>query len=204
MRVRTPREVAFFSAFFCALILTVGVIIFDIYSDYEIDTGVLIGGFIASILVIYFLVFYFIERFLNHRIKMIYKTIHSLKSGGSDRLKIDMAQDVMASINQEVQQWALVKGNEIEKLKEQEAFRRDFLGNLSHELKTPVFSIQGYILTLLEGGLDDPNINRDFLMRASKGVDRISHIIEDLDTITNLESGRVQLNKRRFNIVEMT
>jgi two-component system phosphate regulon sensor histidine kinase PhoR len=135
---------------------------------------------------------------------MIYKTIHSLKSGGSDRLKIDMAQDVMASINQEVQQWALVKGNEIEKLKEQEAFRRDFLGNLSHELKTPVFSIQGYILTLLEGGLDDPNINRDFLMRASKGVDRISHIIEDLDTITNLESGRVQLNKRRFNIVEMT
>lgn len=134
---------------------------------------------------------------------MIYKTIHNLKSASSDKLKIDMSQDVMASINNEVREWASVKGDEIQKLREQEAFRRDFLGNLSHELKTPIFSIQGYILTLLEGGLDDHNINRDFLMRASKGVDRISHIIEDLDTITNLESGHLQLNKKRFNILEM-
>ena len=85
----------------------------------------------------------------------------------------------------------------------QEEFRREFLGNLSHELKTPIFSIQGYILTLLEGGLEDENINRAFLERASKGVDRVTGIIEDLDLITRIESERLKLNLAPVNILSL-
>lgn len=203
MRVKTPREVAFFSAFLIAVFITVAVSVIH-FLDYGFTN--VIFSFLVFLLALacgYFLVIYFIERFLHGRIKIIYKTIHNLKTSSSEDLKINISEDVLGSVNREVQVWARNKGDEIKRLKVQEAFRRDFLGNLSHELKTPIFSVQGYILTLLEGGLEDPNINKEFLVRASKGVDRISHIIEDLDTITNLESGRLQLNMRRFNIVEL-
>ena len=95
------------------------------------------------------------------------------------------------------------KLNEIEKLKETEQFRKEFIGNLAHELKTPVFSVQGYILTLLEGGLEDETINRKFLKKASKGIDRIATVIEDMDTITRIESGTLLLDKKKFDVVEL-
>jgi two-component system phosphate regulon sensor histidine kinase PhoR len=92
---------------------------------------------------------------------------------------------------------------EITKLKEQEAFRREFLGNLAHELKTPVFSIQGYILTLLDGGIDDPKVNKSFLERASKASDRMASMLEDLDQITKLEANELNLQQRSFDITEL-
>lgn len=95
------------------------------------------------------------------------------------------------------------KTNEIERLKETEEFRKEFIGNLAHELKTPVFSVQGYILTLMEGGLEDDTINRKFLKKASKGIERIATVIEDMDTITRIESGRLILDKKRFNIIDL-
>lgn len=95
------------------------------------------------------------------------------------------------------------KSNEIERLKETEEFRKEFIGNLAHELKTPVFSVQGYILTLMEGGLEDETINRKFLKKASKGIERIATVIEDMDTITRIESGRLVLDKKRFNIIDL-
>lgn len=92
---------------------------------------------------------------------------------------------------------------EIERLKETEQFRKEFIGNLAHELKTPVFSVQGYILTLLEGGLEDETINRKFLKKASKGIDRIATVIDDMDTITRIESGMLVLDKKKFDIEEL-
>jgi two-component system phosphate regulon sensor histidine kinase PhoR len=92
---------------------------------------------------------------------------------------------------------------EIERLKETEEYRKEFIGNLAHELKTPVFSVQGYILTLLEGGLEDDTINRKFLKKASKGIERITTVIEDMDTITRIESGTLILDKKKFNIIEL-
>lgn len=88
-------------------------------------------------------------------------------------------------------------------MKEQERFRREFLGNLAHELKTPVFSIQGYILTLLEGGLEDESINRNFLERASKATDRMTDILKDLDEIAKMEANQIQLEYKEFDIVEL-
>jgi two-component system phosphate regulon sensor histidine kinase PhoR len=204
MKVRSPREVAFFSSLILSLVLVIFISLFQWYNHKEIDFVFLSVFFITSLIIDFFVVFFFIERFLNGKLRLIYRTIYSLRSDEKDEKRIGMGDDVLGSVNREVQTWANQKGAEIKKLKDQEAFRREFLGNLAHELKTPIFSIQGYILTLLEGGLDDEKINRDFLERASRGVDRISHIIEDLDTINNLESGRIELNLKRFNIVELT
>ena len=111
--------------------------------------------------------------------------------------------EMIENAEENVQQWQKFQIKEISKLKEQEAFRREFLGNLAHELKTPIFSIQGYILTLLEGGLEDDKINRKFLERASISTDRIVGILEDLDNITKMEDEKFQLKMESFDIVKL-
>jgi two-component system phosphate regulon sensor histidine kinase PhoR len=109
----------------------------------------------------------------------------------------------MEDAEKNVSEWKENSSIEISKLKEQAAFRKEFLGNLAHELKTPVFSIQGYLLTLLDGGLEDPNVNRAFLERASKSTDRITGILEDLDQITRMETENLRLEIRSFDIIEL-
>lgn len=150
-------------------------------------------------------VFYFaIESFINHRIKVIYKTIHALKSPKSTQVpRVEMTGDMLGKINREVQDWAAGKISEVRELRQRDDFRKEFIGNLAHELKTPIFNIQGYILTLLEGALDDPEINQKFLERASKSVDRMILIINDLDTISRFEAGRMELKLAKTDLVEL-
>lgn len=100
----------------------------------------------------------------------------------------------------EVSKWAEEKRSEISELRERERFRREFIGNLAHELRTPIFSIQGYILTLLEGGLEDPKVNRSFLQRASIGAERMIRIVEDLDLIAQLEGGVLSITPKRMDL----
>jgi two-component system phosphate regulon sensor histidine kinase PhoR len=117
-----------------------------------------------------------------------------------NEISFKITDDVIANAEIETQRWTEERNKEISKLKEQEEFRREFLGNLAHELKTPIFSIQGYILTLLDGGLEDENVNRTFLERASKATDRMVSIIEDLDQITKMEADALKLEMRPFDI----
>lgn len=147
---------------------------------------------------------YVVNEFVYEKIRLIYKTIHNLKTPKSElkkRLKED--SDILDSVNTEVVSWAETQQQEIQTLRDQEAYRRDFLGNVSHELKTPIFNIQGYVHTLLDGGLEDEEINRKFLKRADKSVERMISVVEDLDVISRLESGRLELNQQRINIVEL-
>src|SRR5690606_3076757 len=97
-----------------------------------------------------------------------------------------------------------IKSKEIDLLTERENYRREFLGNVSHELKTPLFSIQGYLLTLIEGGIDDENIRDKYLNRINKSLERLTYIVKDLDMITELESGNLKLEQRPFNILALT
>ncbi|MCB9190984.1 MAG: sensor histidine kinase [Flavobacteriales bacterium] len=160
--------------------------------------------FITTFAGSYFMVRYVVNEFIYEKIRLIYKTIHNLKttkSGLKQRMKADT--DILNSVNTEVVSWAEKQQEEIQTLKDQEAYRRDFLGNVSHELKTPIFNIQGYIHTLLDGGLEDEEINRKFLRRADKSVERMISVVEDLDVISRLESGRLELNIQRINIVEL-
>lgn len=115
-----------------------------------------------------------------------------------------MSEDVFGRIRQEVIDWDKRNRKEIARLTDQEKFRREFLGNVSHELKTPIFSIQGYILTLLEGGLEDKKINRNFLLKAEKSINRMIEMVDDLDEISKLESNRMVLDIKRFDLLALT
>ncbi|MEZ4738777.1 MAG: ATP-binding protein [Flavobacteriales bacterium] len=144
-----------------------------------------------------------IDRFINSRIKVLYRTVHDLKRTRKELVRLDPKGDAIGQVSAEVSAWGTERMTEIKELREREQFRREFIGNLAHELKTPIFNIQGYILTLLEGGLEDDNVNRDFLNRASNGVDRLMKIVEDLDMITKLESGVMDLRITRMDLSEL-
>lgn len=144
-----------------------------------------------------------VERFVHSRIKALYRTVHDLRRGDPDVVRPDLKGDVLGQVNAEVRAWASERRSEIAELEAREQFRREFIGNLAHELKTPIFNIQGYILTLLEGGLEDQRVNRDFLNRASNGVDRLMQLVEDLDMITKLESGVMELRESELDLHEL-
>ncbi len=149
----------------------------------------------------YFIFYFLLKNFILNRLFLIYKSIQiNQKTYLPSNENID---SMILSAEQEVKNWKDVKNTEITRLKDQEVFRREFLGNLAHELKTPIFSIQGYILTLLDGGLDDPNVNRNFLERAAKATDRMASILEDLDQITKLEVDELKMEKRSFDLVDL-
>lgn len=147
--------------------------------------------------------YYFINVFLDQRLKLIYKSIRKGKVKNEKVTHFKFSDDVISNVEKEASDWSEERNREISKLKEQEEFRREFLGNLAHELKTPVFSIQGYILTLLDGALEDDAVNRMFLERASKATDRMASILEDLDQITRLEVDDLKLEMRPFDIHEL-
>ncbi|MDP5099072.1 MAG: ATP-binding protein [Crocinitomicaceae bacterium] len=164
---------------------------------------ILIGLPITTGLISFGVFYFFIKHFINDRLKLLYKSIRKGKMTKENEISFKITDDVIANAEIETQLWTEERNKEISKLKEQEEFRREFLGNLAHELKTPIFSIQGYILTLLDGGLEDENVNRTFLERASKATDRMVSIIEDLDQITKMEVDALKLEMRPFDIVEL-
>ena len=128
--------------------------------------------------------------------------VQNYKSSSAD-FKLNMTEDILSASEIEILKLAKKNSSELVKLKSEEKFRREFIGNLAHELKTPIFSIQGYILTLLEGGLEDPSINKRFLQRALKGAERMNKITIDLDMISRFESERVNMEFEKNNIIEI-
>ncbi|MCR8666903.1 ATP-binding protein [Aestuariibaculum sp. M13] len=141
-----------------------------------------------------------IERLIYKRVKKIYDDLTLLES--TSLTKRTITTD-MQTLTEEIDKFARDKKIEIESLKVRENYRKEFLGNVSHELKTPLFTVQGYILTLLDGAMEDKNLREKYLERASKGVERLGYIIKDLDMITKLEVGDLSLNIEVFDIVEL-
>lgn len=164
---------------------------------------VLVGLPFITALISFGVFYFFIKHFINDRLKLLYRSIRKGKITSDNDIKFKITDDVIATAEIETKKWTDERNKEISRLKEQEEFRREFLGNLAHELKTPIFSIQGYILTLLEGGLQDEDVNVKFLERASKATDRMVNIIEDLDQITKLEVDALKLEIRPFDIHEL-
>lgn len=138
-----------------------------------------------------------VENFIYKKIRVLYKTIHNLKT---PKQKIKIEDNWLENAEAEIEKWAADKKNELESLKKSENYRRDFLGNVSHELKTPIFNIQGYVLTLLDGGLEDQSINREYLLRTEKSIDRMIAIVNDLEIISKLESETEKLEKGKFEL----
>lgn len=142
-----------------------------------------------------------VERFIYKRVKKIYDDLTQLESATLPPRRIINTD--MQTLTREIDKFARDKKIEIETLKVREQYRKEFLGNVSHELKTPLFTVQGYILTLLDGAMDDKRLREKYLKRASKGIDRLGYIVKDLDMITKLEVGDLSLRKEVFNIVEL-
>jgi len=113
---------------------------------------------------------------------------------------MDIKQDIIGEVDDEVQEWLTKRNQELDQLKRNETFRKEFLGNVSHELKTPLTSIQGYIETLIDGALHDPKVNIDYLHKAQNNVKRLGSIVNDLEQINNLEYDEMALNKSAFDI----
>ena len=158
---------------------------------------------ILGAIFVFFIFNFLLKKFIQHRLSILYRSVQTKQDEVNFDYLEESLDEMIENAEEKVQEWKEFQVKEISKLKEQEAFRREFLGNLAHELKTPVFSIQGYILTLLEGGLEDENINRKFLERASISTDRIVGILDDLDSITKMEDEKFQLKMKSFNIVDL-
>ncbi len=164
-----------------------------------------IGVFIFTYIIIYLLYYYTLQRFIYRKIKIIYKFIYQIKATKKEEFfyKNILPQKSIEQVSEDVSKWAIKSTNEIELLRSNEKFRKEFLMNLAHELRTPIFSIQGYVDTLLNGALDDPEVNVRFLSNASKSIDRLVRLVDDLDQISRLESGKVPLMQTSFCIQEL-
>lgn len=202
MKIHTPKQFSILVSAIMALFSIIVLVITRAFAGYPFELVWYILAFLVGWGVEYAVVYIFLEQLISHRIRILFRTIHQFKINKGN-YPINMNQDVLEQSEKEVMSWANDKRQEIQRLKDQEEFRREFIGNLAHELKTPIFTIQGYILTLLEGGIDNPKINRTFLERAAKGVERMTNIINDLDSITKMESEAIKLNIEKVNIANL-
>ena len=156
-----------------------------------------VGTLLLSILITLFtfvVVFYVVKQFFYEKIRIIYKNIYKFK-GTSNIKELDID-----TVEKEAEEWAEAKEEELRQMKQDENYRREFIGNVSHELKTPIFNIQGYVQTLLDGGLQDETINMKYLKRADKSVERMINIVEDLEVISRLETEQSELDIQTFDI----
>lgn len=195
----SPRQLSFLTAF--ALAAPISLLVFFIEKRWQpvlfSFLVVLIGGYLLISLVL--------ERFIYRKIKLIYKFIYQTKATKREETyyKYILPKKSIDEVREDVEAWATENKEEIELLRANEQFRKEFLQNLSHEFKTPVFAIQGYVDTLLNGALENPEVNRKFLEKTATNVERLTNLLNDLDEISRLERGELNLFKQNFVIQDL-
>lgn len=190
IRVRSEQRVAVIVTMIAVVLFIVAVVV-----QLPVVMAIVYG------IVVYFVTLFVVRRFVAYRIKPIYQIMHSRNAKSAEIER--QHKDVVGEVRSELQTWAEQSSNEIARLKENEQYRKEFVGNVSHELKTPLFSIQGYVLTLLDGGLEDADINRKYLVKTEANIERLINIVQDLEDISKLESANLVLDIERFDIIEL-
>lgn len=202
----SPKTIAWFNALVVFALYVALTILIAFLNNY-IDLWILIVVSIPLYIFISFrLAYYCLDALIYPKVKLIYKTIHNLKGPSKPMDYVTNSynsKDFLKKINQDVVSWSIRNKEEIDSLKAKENFRREYVGNLAHELRTPLFLIQGYVQTLFEGGIDDELKSKYFLEKAANGVDRMVNLIEDLEAITKLEAGNIKIDLKPFNITEL-
>lgn len=195
----SPQQVALITAIPIGILGSLGIYI---YSEALLPSLIFLG---CSTFISYLLIYYTVKRFVYRKIKIIYKLIYQTKASKREEFyyKNILPQKSIEEVSEDVEQWAVQHKEEIEVLRKNEVFRKEFLLNLSHELKTPIFAIQGYVDTLLNGALENPEVNKKFLSNTSKNIDRLVNLVDDLDEITKLESGEQLLYKQNFIVQDL-
>ncbi|MHB1921520.1 MAG: sensor histidine kinase [Chitinophagaceae bacterium] len=195
----SPQRLAAFTALILALAVALGSLVL------QPNFWVFLTFLTSTFLIAYVLFLFTLQKFIFQKIKLIYKFIYQTK--GIKRQESIyhqfLPEKTIDEVSADVEKWAIQKKDEIENLQRSEKFRKEFLLNLAHELKTPVFAVQGYIHTLLDGAIHDQEVNELFLKNASKNTDRLCRLIDDLDEISKLESGEQQVNREIFVIQDL-
>lgn len=199
--MRFPKKFNFAAstALLIAIVSTTAVGIF-LYAIFGIISAWLFFLFFILFLITLLILQYRVEKFIYFRIKKIYKDVRILSEKDFPKPAVTTDMEVLT---REVERYVNVKKLEIETLNIRENYRKEFMGNVSHELKTPLFTVQSYILTLLDGAMKDKAIRKEYLRRANKGVERLIYIVRELDMIAKLEIGGLVLNNESFNIIEL-
>ncbi|NML20487.1 sensor histidine kinase [Pseudoflavitalea sp. G-6-1-2] len=195
----SPRQLAAYTATILSVPVAIGIALLT--RDWKIgliSLGVVFGGSYSLIIIT-------LERFIYRKIKLIYKLIYQTKATKKEEVyfKYILPQKSIDEVREDVEAWGERRNREIESLRKNEAFRKEFLQNLSHEFKTPIFAIQGYVDTLLGGAMEDEVIRKKFLENTAKNVDRLVNLVNDLDEISRLESGAQRLYKQNFIIQDL-
>lgn len=195
----TPRQLSLLAA----LILSAPESLLVIGATGKWELGLLSFTLIFGIS--YLVISTLLERFINRKIKLIYKFIHKTKATKKEEMyyKYLLPKKTIEEVSKDVEDWATENEKEMELLRQNEQFRKEFLQNLSHEFKTPIFAIQGYIETLLGGAMQDPKVGKRYLENASRNVERLSNLLADLEQISKLERGELPLTKQPFIIQEL-
>ncbi len=195
----TPRSLSFFTALIISFINA----LLSLLVHPKWYTPLIV--FCVTFVIIYSLYYYTLQRFIYRKIKLIYKFIYQTKATKKEEIfyKHILPQKSIEEVSEDVEKWAKQRKEEIEILQNNEKFRKEFLMNLAHELRTPIFSVQGYVDTLLGGALEDENVNRKFLSNASKSIDRLVRLVDDLDEISKLESGKIPIIQESFVIQDL-
>ncbi len=195
----SPRQLSFFTAL--GLAVPVGLLVFIVEKRWQpaaVSFGIIVfGGYV--------LISFVLEKFIYRKIKLIYKFIYQTKATKKEETyyKYLLPQKGIDEVSKDVEEWAEQNKQEIELLRKNEQFRKEFLQNLSHEFKTPVFAIQGYVDTLLQGALENPDVNKRFLEKTATNVERLTNLLNDLDEISKLERGEQTLFKQNFMIQDL-
>ncbi len=205
MKNLTPRQVALAASGGLALLLLFLALLF-----YFLIPGNFHFAFIFILPLCTFIIGYFLfssalEKFISDKIKLIYKALYNLKAPrvNGDSGKEIMNKDIIGQVEKDMLDWTNRQTEEIKTLKKVSDYRKEFLDNVSHELKTPIFNIQGYLHTLIDGGIDDPEINKRYLFKASDNLERLNNIVQDLEVISQIETNELTLDYSRFNIVDL-
>ena len=195
----SPTFIAFVASLVAAFLSSLGLGILTL------NIAAVIINFIAVLVVCYLVFSYLLKAFIHDRIKLIYKNIYrfNTESGKGYGVLDEKERDPIGAVGKEVVEWMIESRKEVKELKQQENFRREFLGNVSHELKTPIQNIQGYIHTLLDGALDDKKVNRIFLNKAAKSTDRLVEMVNDLTSISTLEDSS-SLDIKDVDLLKLT
>src|SRR3954451_9317571 len=195
----SPNRLSLLTAL--CLSVPLGIAFFIVSDNVFIGATALITTLVCS----YFLIRFVLESFIYRKIKLIYKYIYQTKASKKEEMyyKYILPKKSIDEVREDVEQWAEQRKAEIEVLRNNEIYRREFLQNLSHEFKTPIFTIQGYVDTLLNGALENPAVNRKFLENTYKNVERMVNLVSDLDEITKLESGEHPLYEENFIIQDL-
>ncbi len=193
---KSPRGVAINGSLVISIGVSLLLALILILADIK-EYWIILLIFIITLSLSYSVITSQIKKHISQKLKVLYKTIQSLK-GTPEKSALDLEQ-----ADKEIAEWAENRVLELRKVKATDTYRKEFIGNLAHELKTPIFSIQGYVETLLEGEVHDPALMKNFLQKAANNIDRLSSLVKDLDLITRIESDQLPLSIKKFDIVQL-